>query len=100
VDGRVVLVQLEDPPCAPPPVELLARLGPADRRGDGRWLRFDATTVEHVYAARGLSLTVAESYVEPPAFEPYLAAVLLFSPTDMTRFVVDLGGNERPGPRP
>ncbi len=97
--GLVVLLQAEDPPCVPPPVALLARLGPADRSGDGRWLRFGATTVEHVYAGRGLSLTVAESYVEPPAFDPYLAAVLLFSPADMLRFVLELGGNDRPGPR-
>jgi hypothetical protein len=99
VEGEVVLVQLEDPRCSPPPAELLARLGTADRTGDGRWLRFGATTIEHVYAARGMSLTVAESYLEPPAFEPYVAAILLFRPTDLVRFVLDLGGNDRPGPR-
>jgi len=99
VEGRVVLVQLEDPACVPTPADLFARLGPADRTGDGRWLRIGATTVEHVYPARGLSLTVAESYLEPPAFEPYLAAILLFSPTNMLAFVLDLGGNDRTGPR-
>ena len=99
VEGHVVLIQLEDPACVTPPAELLGSLGPADRTGDGRWLRIGATTIEHVYAARGVSLTVAESYLEPPTFEPFLVAVLLFSPTGMTPFVVELGGNDRPGPR-
>jgi hypothetical protein len=100
LDGtRVVLVEIENPPCAGTALALLDRLGPSDRTGDGRHRRFDATTFEHVYAGRGLSVTVAESYDDPPGFEPFLAAVLLFAPTDLRGFVLELGGNDRGGPR-
>ena len=44
------------------------------------------------------SLTVAESYEDPPAWPRRLASALLFRPTDMRTFVVDLGGNDRGGP--
>lgn len=98
-DDAVVLVELVDPPCDRPPAALLEALGEPDRSGAGRYRRFGATTTEHVYAGRGLSLTVAESYDEPPGFEPFLAAVLLFPPSDLRTFVLELGGNDRGGPR-
>jgi hypothetical protein len=100
LDGdRVVLVELEDPPCDRPVADLVAALGEPDRTGAGRYRRFGATTTEHVYAARGLALTVAESYDEPRSFEPFLAAVHLFASADLRTFVLELGGNDRGGPR-
>jgi hypothetical protein len=100
LDGRhVVLVEMEDPPTMLGPAELIAALGAPDRTGAGRYRRFGTTTTEHVYAGRGLALTVAESYDEPPGFEPLIAAVLLFVPGDLRDFVLELGGNDRGGPR-
>jgi len=98
-DGSVVLVELAEPASTTPAGVLLGSLGDADRVSHGRFRRFDATTTEHVYAARGLALTIAESYDDPPVFEPFLAAVLLFAPTDMRGFVLELGGNDRGGPK-
>ena len=40
-------------------------------------------------------MTVGHSFDTPDAF---IAQVLLFAPTDLTRFVTELGGNDRPGP--
>jgi hypothetical protein len=94
-DETVKLVELVDPPSELPALELLAALGPAERETSGRHMRFDASTVEHVYPARGLSVTVAHGFDTPEAF---IAQVLLFAPTDLTRFVTELGGNDRPGP--
>ena len=100
LDGAtVVLVELEDPPSSLSPSELVRELGTPDRTGAGRYRRFGATTTEHVYAGRGLALTVAESYDEPPGFEPFLAAAHLFAAGDLRAFILELGGNDRGGPR-
>ncbi len=96
---QVVLAELEDPASTLALEALLAALGEADRIGAGRYRRFGATTTEHVFAARGLAITVAESYDDPPTFEPLVAAVLLFAPTDLRGFVLELGGNDRGGPK-
>ncbi len=96
---RVVLVELEDPASSLAPGELLSALGAADREGAGRYRRVGATTTEHVFAGRGLALTVAESYDDPPSFAPILAAVQLFVPTDLRGFILELGGDDRGGPR-
>lgn len=97
--GAAVLVEWLDPPCAGSVAELLAALGVADREGAGRHLRSGATTTEHVHAARGLAVTVAASYEQPPSFAPRLATVQLFAATDLRSFVLELGGNDQPGPR-
>jgi hypothetical protein len=100
LDGdSVVLVELLDPPSALPPAALVAALGDPERTGAGRHRRFGATTTEHVYPRRGLALTIAESYDEPPGFEPFLAAVQLFAAGELRTFVLDLGGDDRGGPR-
>jgi hypothetical protein len=100
LDGdAVVLVELEDPPADRAPDALVAALGAPERSGAGRYRRFGATTTEHVYPARGLALTVAESYDEPPGFEPFVAAVHLFAASDLRSWVLELGGNDRGGPR-
>jgi hypothetical protein len=96
----VELVELVDPPSDRPVAELLEALGPPEREGAGRYLRIGATTTEYVYPSRGLALTVGRSYDDPPSFEPYLAQVLLFAPTDLRTFVLERGGDDRPGPRP
>ncbi len=99
-DGsRVVLVEWIDPPSATPVPELLAALGPADREAAGRHLRSGATTTERVYAARGLAVTVAESYDRPPSFAPVVATVQLFAPGTLRDFVLELGGNDTLRPR-
>lgn len=99
-DGNdVELVELIDPPTDRAVADLLAALGPAEREGAGRYLRIGATTTEYVYPARGLALTVGRSYDQPPSFEPYLAQVLLFAPTDLRTFILERGGDDRPGPR-
>jgi hypothetical protein len=95
----VELVELIDPPHDRPVDELLDALGPPEREGAGRHLRIGATTTEYVYPARGLALTVGRSYDQPPSFEPYLAQALLFAPTDLRTFVLERGGDDRPGPR-
>ena len=97
--SNVVLVELVDPPSDRPTGELLASLGPPEREGAGRYRRIGATTTEFVYPARGLSVTVAASYHDPPSFEPYLAQVLLFAPTDLRTFVLERGGNDRGWPQ-
>ena len=96
---EVVLVELRGPSSAKPPAELLEALGPPEREGAGRFRRADAMTTEYVYPQRGLAVTVAESYDDPPSFSPEVGQVLLFAPTDLRGFVVDLGGNDRGGPR-
>jgi hypothetical protein len=96
--GTVVLYELVDPPSDLAATALLETLGPPAHERDGRHLRDGATTTEYVYPDRGLAVTVARSYDDPPSFEPRLAQVLLFAPTDMRTFILELGGNDRPGP--
>lgn len=95
---HVVLVEITVGLGSAPPTELLAALGAADREGAGRFLQSGATTTEHVFAGRGLAVTVAASYDTPPAFASRLAAVQLFAVTDLRTFVLELGGNDRGGP--
>ena len=97
-DGTVDLVQVVDPAGRPDVETVLAALGPAERERAGRHLVSGATTTELVWPARGLSLTIAESYEDPPAWPRRLASALLFPATDLRTFVVDLGGNDRGGP--
>ena len=96
--NRVVLIEVTGHLGATAPAALRAQLGRADREGAGRFLQSGATTTEYVYAGRGLALTVAESYDQPPSFTPRLAAIQLFAATDLRTFVLDLGGNDRTGP--
>jgi hypothetical protein len=98
--AAVVLVEWVDPPCAGPVAELLAELGRPDREAAGRFLRAGTTTTEYVHASHGLALTVAASYDQPPSFAPYLVTVQLFAPGSLRDFVLELGGNDQPGPRP
>ena len=94
-----VLVEWLDPPCATSVAELLAELGAPDREAAGRHLRAGATTTEYVYAARGLAITVAASYDQPPSFAPTLATVQLFATATLRDFVLELGGNDTSAPR-
>jgi hypothetical protein len=96
---QVVLIEWIDPPCAGTVAELLAQLGTPDREAAGRYLRAGVTTTEHVYAGRGLAVTVAASYDQPPRFAPSLATVQLFTPGTLRDFVLELGGNDQLGPR-
>jgi hypothetical protein len=98
--GAALLVEWIDPPCAGTVAELVAALGAPDREGPGRHLRAGATTTEHVFASRGLAITVAASYDQPASFAPRLASVQLFAAGTLRDFVVELGGNDQPGPRP
>ena len=97
--GEVVLVELRGPSSKQSPAELLEALGAPAREGAGRFRRADATTTEYVYPQRGLAVTVAESYDDPPSFAPEVGQVLLFAPTELREFVTELGGNDRGGPR-
>jgi hypothetical protein len=99
-DATVILVEWIDPPCASPVVELLTELGQPVREAAGRYLRSGATTTEYVYAGRGLALTVAASYDQPPGFLPTLVTVQLFAPGSLRDFVLELGGDDLSGPRP
>lgn len=94
-EGTVVVVELEAPASALPWDELLPALGPAEREAPGRHTLLGATTTEYAHPSRGLALTQAESSDRPPSFEPYLAQVLLFAPTDLRGFVHELGGDDR-----
>jgi hypothetical protein len=96
--NRVVLIEVTGNLGTTPPATLRAQLGAADREGAGRFLQSGATTTEYVYAGRGLAITVAESYDQPPKFPPRLAAVQLFAPTDLRTFDLELGGHDRAGP--
>lgn len=95
---RVVLIEVTERLGAAAPAALRSQLGRADREAAGRFLQSGATTTEYVYAGRGLALTVAESYDQPPRFAPRLAAVQLFAATDLRTFALDLGGSDRGGP--
>jgi hypothetical protein len=95
---RIVLVEITGQLGGAAPAALRAELGAADREGAGRFLQSGATTTEYVYAARGLALTVAASYDNPPKFAPRLAAVQLFAPCDLRTFDLELGGKDRAGP--
>jgi hypothetical protein len=94
---HVVLIEVTKRLGATAPAALRDQLGAADREGAGRFLQSGATTTEYVYARRGLALTVAESYDQPPSFAPRLAAIQLFAATDLRTFALDLGGNDRDG---
>jgi hypothetical protein len=45
------------------------------------------------------SMTVAASYDLPPRFAPTVATVQLFAPGSLRDFVLELGGDDRLGPR-
>ena len=96
--STVVLVEVTAQLGTKAPAALRAELGAADREGPGRFLQSGATTTEYVYAARGIVLTVAESYDNPPKFAPRLAAVQLFAAGDLRTFDLELGGKDRAGP--
>ena len=96
--GRVILAELEDPASELPATELLLGLGVADRRRPGP-SRDGATVTDHIYSRRGLAVAVAESHHDTPAFEPFVTAVRLFSPTSLEAYLSDLGGLDRRGPR-
>jgi hypothetical protein len=98
-EGAVLLLRITDPAAEAAIADVLATLGAADREGPGRHLVFGGTTTEYVWAARGLSLTWAASYEDPPAFVPRLASASVFARTDLGGFIVDLGGDDRGGPR-
>jgi hypothetical protein len=95
---HVVLLEVTGNLGTAPPATLRSQLGTADREAAGRFLQSGATTTEYVYAGRGLAITVAESYDQPPKFSPRLAAVQLFAPTDLRTFDLELGGHDRGGP--
>ena len=96
--NHVVLIEVTGNLGTTPPATLRSQLGAADREAAGRFLQSGATTTEYVYAGRGLAITVAESYDQPPKFPPRLAAVQLFAPTDLRTFDLELGGHDRAGP--
>jgi hypothetical protein len=99
-DGdRVVLVELTRRLGAAAPADLLARFPAPDREGAGRYRLAGATTTEHVFAGRGIAITVAASYDQPPSFPPRLAAVQLFAASDLRTFDLELGGRDRGGPQ-
>jgi hypothetical protein len=100
LEGAALLVEWIDPPCEGAATDLIAALGAPDREGAGRHLRSGATTTEYVYAGRGLAVTVAASYDQPPRFAPTVATVQLFAPGSLRDFVLELGGDDRLGPRP
>lgn len=92
---EVLLVELEEPPALTPLAAIWSAWGPADRVGPGRTIVFGAMATEHVYLGRGVALTVAESYDDPPSFAPRIARAQLFAPTDLQGFLVRLGGGDR-----
>jgi len=96
-DGLVLIAEMHDPPNGFAIDPLLEQMGRAERESGGRYRRYGAITTEFVYLERGLILTVAESYDDPPKFEPYLAAAHLFAPTDMEGFTGRLGGEDHLG---
>lgn len=99
-DGdRVVLVELTQRLGAAAPADLLARFPAPDREGAGRYRLAGATTTEHVFAGRGIAITVAASYDQPPSFAPRVAAVQLFAASDLRTFDLELGGGDRGGPQ-
>jgi hypothetical protein len=96
--GAASIVQVVAPASRPDLEAALAALGRPEREGAGRHLVSGAMTTELVWPARGLSLTLAESYDDPPAWPRRLASALLFPASDLRTFVTDLGGNDRGGP--
>jgi hypothetical protein len=96
---RVVLVEVTQRLGAAAPADLLARFPAPDREGAGRHRVAGATTTEHVFAGRGIAITVAASYDQPPSFAPRLAAVQLFAASDLRTFDLELGGRDRGGPQ-
>jgi hypothetical protein len=96
-DGRVVMAEIENPHSAVDVGELVRLLGLPERESLGRHRRYGAFTTEYVYPTRGLGMTVAESYDDPPAFAPSVITVQLFPPTDLDRFISSLGGDDPGG---
>jgi hypothetical protein len=97
--SNVLLVEMHDPPSTLTVSGLLSVMGPPEREGAGRYRRYGVMMTEYVYPARGIALTIGESYDEPPTFEPMLAAVHLFSATDLADFESRLGGTDHLGPQ-
>ncbi len=98
-DGdHVILVEVTGNLGTAAPAALQRQLGAPAREGAGRLLLAGATTTELVYPARGIAVTVAASYDNPPSFAPRLAAVQLFATTELRTFVLELGGDDRGGP--
>lgn len=87
-DGRVALVELDDP-MAPGGVEsVLAGLGEPALVQPARLVRYRYRTTDHVYPSRGLALVVAVAYDHglpgpPPDRTPHLVRAELFVPTDL-----------------
>lgn len=97
---RLLLIELDEPPSLASLDEIVSAWGPADRVAPGRSIVLGAMTTEYVYLSRGIALTIAESYDDPPSFAPRIARVQLFAPTDLQGFLVRLGGGDRHyGPR-
>ncbi|MBO9343572.1 MAG: hypothetical protein J7454_16560 [Roseiflexus sp.] len=97
---RLLLIDLDEPPSLASLDDIVSAWGPADRVAPGRAIVFGAMTTEYVYLSRGIALTIAESYDDPPSFAPRIARVQLFAPTDLQGFLVRFGGGDQHyGPR-
>jgi hypothetical protein len=90
-DGRVVLVELEDPLVPDSPDAALLALGQPQLTQPARFTRYGFETTDHVYPARGAVLVTAQAYDHglpgpPPDTTPRLARAELFVPTDLAHW--------------
>jgi hypothetical protein len=106
-DGRVLLVQLDDPVARGGVAATLAALGPPELRQPARHVRYGDETTDHVYPGRGLALVVAVAYDHAagpdhaggPDQTPRLVRAELFAPTDLATWRAnwsDLGAPRPP----
>ena len=90
-NGRVVLVELEDPVAPGGAAAALQALGQPELTQPARFTRYGYETTDHVYPARGAVLVTAQAYDHglpgpPPDRILRLARAELFVPTDLAHW--------------
>jgi hypothetical protein len=98
-EAPVTLLEYDDPP-----VDDLNRTLRAYGEPELIWSRRrhapDAIVREHIYARRGITLSIAEPLAETAPKDPWLVHVQLYQRMDTQYYVADIGSVEGPRPYP
>ena len=79
--------------------ETLARLGPPDLVLADRRFVADATVRDHVYARRGLAVSIAEPFTDAPGHERRAVHLQLFAPTSPETYLTEIDRGDELAPK-
>lgn len=79
--------------------ETLARLGPPDLVLADRRFVTDATVRDHVYARRGLAVSIAEPFTDAPGHERRAVHLQLFAPTSPETYLTEIDRGDELAPK-